>query len=165
MDFLKRLENEVGYTIYSRGKDYYNRGKAGNFKLYGVEEEYYGEGVRNLEGTVKGSNYLNYKTEVIFSSDEVLDFNCSCMYFRENTKPCKHIVAVAMAAYNLVLKKEKAEKVAIDIHLDFLKNPMGEKKNLIFLKITPKIENIRGYIDFKLDIEIVTKDKNYNLSF
>lgn len=164
MDFLKRLENEVGYTIYSRGKDYYNRGKAGNFKLYGVEKEYYGEGVRNLEGTVKGSNYLNYKTEVIFSSDEVLDFNCSCMYFRENTKPCKHIVAVAMAAYNLVLKKEKAEKVAIDIHLDFLKNPMGEKKNLIFLKITPKIENIRGYIDFKLDIEIVTKDKNYKLT-
>ena len=53
MDFFKRLENEVGYTIYSRGKDYYNRGKAGNFKLYGVEEEYYGEGVRNLEGTVK----------------------------------------------------------------------------------------------------------------
>lgn len=128
MDFLKRLENEVGYTIYSRGKDYYNRGRAGNFKLYGVDEEYYGEGVRNLEGTVKGSNYLNYKTEVIFSSDEVLDFNCSCMYFRENTKPCKHIVAVAMAAYNLVLKKEKIEKVAIDIHLDFLKNPMGEKK-------------------------------------
>lgn len=164
MDFLKRLENEVGYTIYSRGKDYYNRGKAGNFKLYGVEKEYYGEGVRNLEGTVKGSNYLNYKTEVIFSSDEVLDFNCSCMYFRENTKPCKHIVAVAMAAYNLVLKKEKAEKIAIDIHLDFLKNPMGEKKNLIFLKITPKIENIRGYIDFKLDIEIVTKDKNYKLT-
>lgn len=164
MDFFKRLENEVGYTIYSRGKDYYNRGKAGNFKLYGVEEEYYGERVRNLEGTVKGSNYLNYKTEVIFSSDEVLDFNCSCMYFRENTKPCKHIVAVAMAAYNLVLKKEKAEKVAIDIHLDFLKNPMGEKKNLIFLKITPKIENIRGYIDFKLDIEIVTKDKNYKLT-
>lgn len=164
MDFLKRLENEVGYTIYSRGKDYYNRGKAGNFKLYGVEKEYYGEEVRNLEGTVKGSNYLNYKTEVIFSSDEVLDFNCSCMYFRENTKPCKHIVAVAMAAYNLVLKKEKAEKVAIDIHLDFLKNPMGEKKNLIFLKITPKIENIRGYIDFKLDIEIVTKDKNYKLT-
>ncbi|MEG0235067.1 SNF2 helicase associated domain-containing protein, partial [Cetobacterium sp.] len=164
MDFLKRLENEVGYTIYSRGKDYYNRGKAGNFKLYGVEEEYYGEGVRNLEGTVKGSNYLNYKTEVIFSKDEVLDFNCSCMYFRENTKPCKHIVAVAMAAYNLVLKKEKAEKVAIDIHLDFLKNPIGEKKNLIFLKITPKIENIRGYIDFKLDIEIVTKDKNYKLT-
>lgn len=164
MDFFKRVENEVGYTIYSRGKDYYNRGKAGNFKLYGVEEKYYGEGVRNLEGTVKGSNYLNYKTEVIFSSDEVLDFNCSCMYFRENTKPCKHIVAVAMAAYNLVLKKEKAEKVAIDIHLDFLKNPMGEKKNLIFLKITPKIENIRGYIDFKLDIEIVTKDKNYKLT-
>lgn len=164
MDFLKRLENEVGYTIYSRGKDYYNRGKVGNFKLYGVEKEYYGEGVRNLEGTVKGSNYLNYKTEVIFSSDEVLDFNCSCMYFRENTKPCKHIVAVAMAAYNLVLKKEKAEKAAIDIHLDFLKNPMGEKKNLIFLKITPKIENIRGYIDFKLDIEIVTKDKNYKLT-
>ncbi|MGL5621003.1 SNF2 helicase associated domain-containing protein, partial [Cetobacterium sp.] len=164
MDFLKRLENEVGYTIYSRGKDYYNRGKAGNFKLYGVEEEYYGEGIRNLEGTVKGSNYLSYKTEVIFSSDEVLDFNCSCMYFRENAKPCKHIVAVAMAAYNLVLKKESIERVKADIHLDFLKNPIGEKKNLIFLKITPKIENIRGYIDFKLDIEIVTKDKNYKLT-
>ncbi|MGL5278050.1 MAG: SNF2-related protein [Cetobacterium sp.] len=164
MDFLKRLENEVGYTIYSRGKDYYNRGRAGNFKLYGVDEEYYGEGVRNLAGLVKGSNYLNYKTEVIFSKDEVLDFNCSCMYFRENVKPCKHIVSVAMAAYNLVLKKESIERTKPDVHLDFLKNPMGEKKNLIFLKITPKIENIRGYIDFKLDIEIVTKEKNYKLT-
>lgn len=164
LDFLKRLEKEAGYTIYNRGQDYYNRGRAGNFKLYGVEEEYYGKGVRNLTGAVMGSDYLNYKTEVIFNSDKVLDYNCNCMYFRESIKPCKHIVAVAIAAYNLVLKKEKLEKIAADIHLDFLKNPMGEKKNPIFLKITPKIENIRGYIDIKLDIEIVTKNKNYKLT-
>lgn len=164
MDFLKRLENEVGYTIYNRGEQYYRSGRILKLDIENVPVEYYGEGVRNLGGIVKGSNYMNYRTDIIFDSEEVIDHNCSCMYYRENIRPCKHIVAVAMAAYNMILKKEKIIEVKVDKHLDFFENLSNNKKNLLFIKVTPKLENIRGFISFDLDFEIVTKDKKYKIN-
>lgn len=164
MDFLKRLENEAGYIIYSRGEQYYRSGRILELDIENVPVEYYGEGVRNLGGTVKGSNYINYRTDVIFDSEEILDYNCSCMYYRENIKPCKHIVTIAMAAYNMILKREKTIEVKVDKHLDFFENLSNNKKNLLFIKVTPKLENIRGFISFDLDFEIVTKDKKYKIN-
>lgn len=164
MDFLKKLLREAGTTIYNRGEAYYRKGNILELDIENVPEEYYGSGVRNLGGTVKGSNYMNYRTDVIFDSDEVLDHNCSCMYYRENVSPCKHIVAIAIAAYNMVLKKEKSLEVKVDAHLDFFQNMNTEKSNLLFMKATPKLENIRGYVSFDFDLEIITKDKKYKIN-
>ena len=165
MEFLKNLLDKVGSIMYKRGEEYYKKGKILKLQIESVEEEYYGEGVRNLTGTIKGSSgYLNYRTDVIFNYKEVVDYNCSCMYFRENMSPCKHIAAVGMAAYNLVLKKEGGSKVLADEHLDFFKNPTSEKTNPIFLKITPEMEIIIGHKILTFDMQIVLKDKKYKLT-
>lgn len=163
MDFLKSLLNEVGPIIYKRGEEYYTGGRILELKLYQADEVYYGDGVRNLVGTIKGSDYSKYKTDVLFNKREIVDSNCSCMYFREHIKPCKHIVAVAMAAYHLVLKKETVSKSNVDMHLDFFKNPISERINPIFLKITPVIEEIVGHKSLDFNMEIVSKDKSYKL--
>ena len=164
MDFLKKLLNEVGRDMYKRGEEYYNKNRILDLKLYQADEMYYGDGVRNLVGTIKGSNYLNYKTDVLFTPDDIVDSNCSCIYFRENMAPCKHIVAVAMAVYNLVLKKEIDSKNTVDAHIDFFKNPITPKINPIFLKVTPMIEDIVGHKNLVFNMDIVSKEKSYKLT-
>ena len=165
MEFLKNLLDKVGSIMYKRGEEYYKKGKILKLQIESVEEEYYGEGVRNLTGTIKGSSgYLNYRTDVIFNYKEVVDYNCSCMYFRENMSPCKHIAAVGMAAYNLVLKKEMGSKSEADTHLEFFKKPTLEKMNPIFLKITPEVEVIIGHKSLTFNMEIISKGKKYKLT-
>lgn len=163
LDFLKKLEQKINWTIYNRGKDYYVNKRISNIKVYEMEDEWFEEGTRSLIGYVRGSGGQKYQTEVLFNENEFLDGHCNCIYYQENVRECKHIVAMAMAAYYLVLKPSEMQKNMIDAHLDFLKNPISEKRNLVFLNITPKIEWLMGHINLIFDMEIIANEKKYKL--
>lgn len=163
MDFLKKLEQEVGWSIYNRGKDYYMSKRLLNMKIYEMENEELEAGTLSLTGNVKGNGYCEYQTEVVFNEHEFITGHCDCAYYQENVKTCKHIVAMAIAAYYLVLKPLDTRKSLLDAQLDFLKNPISEKKNLIFLNITPRIEKIIGYLNLTFDMEVVANNKKYKL--
>ncbi|MDX8337165.1 DEAD/DEAH box helicase [Candidatus Cetobacterium colombiensis] len=162
MDFLKKVESEVDWKLYNRGKDYYMKGRLFGLNLY-EGPEYYEETTFSLEGKVRGSGNQIYNTKILFSEDEIYEEECDCMYYEENWRTCKHIVALSLVAYYSVLKNRVTKENTVDLHLDFLKNVATEKKNPIFLKVTPKIDNLMGILDFSIDMEIVTKEKNYKL--
>ena len=163
MNFLKNLKNFVGITIYNRGKNYFVEGRCENVKFSPLDDTFFFDGAYMFIGEIVGISGL-YITEVKINSEELLDYTCTCQYFMNTLRPCKHIVALSILGFENVISKIEVEKDNTDKFLSLFQNQIELKKNLIFLKIKPEFEVFREHFSLKLNMSIVSKHKSYKLN-
>lgn len=164
MDFLKALKTSAGYIIYNRGVYYYENNEVIDCDIYHESSIFNDKMISSIIGEVQGNNGNSYSVEISYNEDGIVDEFCTCLYFEENHKTCKHIIALALEAHHSILGENPVLNYHIDTYLDFLKKPLPEKNNLLFLNIVPTCKDIFGYPELKFDMEIVSKEKNYKLN-
>lgn len=163
MNFLKNLKELVGTVIYNRGKNYFVEQRCENVKFSTPDDTLFSDGGYMFMGEVAGI-YDLYITEVRMNNEELLDCTCTCQYFMNTLRPCKHVVALSILGFENVISKIEVEKDNTDKFLSLFQNQVELKKNLIFLKINPEFEVFREHFSLKLNMSIVSKYKSYKLN-
>ncbi|MGL4905110.1 MAG: SWIM zinc finger family protein, partial [Cetobacterium sp.] len=98
MDFLKSLERKAGTVIYYRGDSIYRGNKIKNLKVYNSSTDV-DKNIFAFSAEITGSRGENYKTILYTDTKKIIHSICSCPYFTENNKICKHIVALGLKAH------------------------------------------------------------------
>jgi len=159
MNCLKLTERDIGNyigdsRIYHRGRLYFYNGF--------VEDVRFDE-IRNCI-TAKVSGTYDYQVKIFYdSAKEIYAQNCTCQYYQEYARPCKHIAAVlfelnrraeneqlryknSYKAVNAILRKMESENT----------RSAGEKTEQVYLYptlyITGSGRDIRAFLELKTGI-------------
>jgi len=86
---------------FTRGLDYYNKNHVAHIDTEKKYDSTLEEQVNIYTAKVKGSYCSSYDTSITVDDEgDVLDFDCNCPAFLENTGSCKHIVAEMLKIYH-----------------------------------------------------------------
>lgn len=140
------LRREVSSQIYSRGLEYYNRGRV---KKWGAEE--YENGMVAVTGKVEGTEL--YETTLEFNSQKgkLISLECDCPYEYN----CKHAVALALAFANSLNKPDYvANASAIEI------KPNSAEQNDTETRLRATLREL-GLSDRNMPQSLITQLLNY----
>ena len=119
---LELLKEITGTTIFKRGRAYYNSGKV---EIIDMDEN-------SISSVVYGT--VDYYVNVNQKKDQIL-VNCTCPYFSDSPRICKHIVATLLE-YERIRKSQKPKTNATWKELLSLENNAQEepaKMRLVFM--------------------------------
>ncbi len=141
-DEINKLLSITKSEISYRGKKYFERSKVKAISFdYNLDTDY--EAISNVEGT-----YIY--TVKIKKNNRNITFNCDCPYSKQQSDPCKHVVATL---FNMYINSDeyfklcnKSEKIDINKLLDteYKKSKDGEKfeANIIKNNLIEYYENL-----------------------
>ncbi|MGL5796963.1 MAG: SWIM zinc finger family protein, partial [Cetobacterium sp.] len=189
MDFLKSLERKAGTVIYYRGDSIYRSNKIKNLKVYNSSTDV-DKNIFAFSAEITGSRGENYKTILYTDTKKIIHSICSCPYFTENNKICKHIVALGLKAhYGMIegdikppepIKIFEVEKNVVEKKNKIIEVQDNSKLLKIFERYEIKLQNIiklnatlqmkysdihrKKPIGLSLNLEVESKDKKYKLN-
>jgi SNF2 family DNA or RNA helicase len=106
------LRIAANYFTYTRGVDYYNRGRVQYYKVNRNHRE------EQIDATVVGSKV--YEVEVIIDEDSIKSYRCECDAYFSFTGACKHIVATlithSLMSNHATVKQRVKEVTTTDPH-------------------------------------------------
>lgn len=189
MDFLKSLERKAGTVIYYRGDSIYRSNKIKNLEVYNSSTDV-DKNIFAFSAEITGSRGENYKTILYTDTKKVIHSICSCPYFTENNKICKHIVALGLKAHYGMseggikppepIKIFEVEKNVVEKKKEIIELQDNSKVLKIFERYEIKLQNIinlnatlqmkysdihrKKPIGLTLNLEVESKDKKYKLN-
>lgn len=103
---------------FAKGLDYYNKNQVSHINYKNKYDSTLEEQVNIYSTKVKGHYSSSYDISVIVDDDgNIVDFECDCPAFLENSGGCKHIVATMLKLYH----KHDSRQVTFVSNLDLLK--------------------------------------------
>lgn len=158
MNYLKLTDKDIkdyidNISVYHRGRMYF-------FNRY-VEDINLDEGGMSITARVRGSRLYNVEI-YINSYQEIIGQSCSCAYFKEWGKPCKHIAAALFETSLMVeskITKYRNSHKAVNAIFRKLENtgiagiPQGKKERLYLtpaLTINKDDNKVHAYLELKV---------------
>jgi len=135
-------------TTFTRGLDYYNNNHVAHIGYKRNYDSTLKEYVNVYTTKVKGYYHSSYDTVITIDDEgDVLDFDCNCQAFSENTGGCKHIVSTLLKLFH----KYDSRQVTFISNLDLFKQSRAQSavrnfqlEDLISIfetKITESVKN------------------------
>ena len=97
---FRKIKNE---KVLDKGRDCYDNGQLFDYQIEKTKNMF------EMEGRVNGIGEV-YTPKIKFTRNELIDFNCNCVYFGLNKSICKHVVALAFEGNNFLEELEDSEE-------------------------------------------------------
>ncbi|NLY18097.1 MAG: DEAD/DEAH box helicase [Clostridiaceae bacterium] len=158
MNYLKLTDKEI--RDYVNDINIYHRGRMYFFNKF-VEDIHFDTSGKRITAKVKGSRYYNVEL-FINSYQNIVSESCSCPYFREWGKPCKHVAATLFETRLMVenkFSKYRNSHKAVNAIFKKLDNMSisgvsRNKKEQLYLTPTLTInhdgKNLHAYLELKV---------------
>lgn len=103
---------------FAKGLDYYNKNQVSHINYKRKYDPTLEEQISIYSTKVKGHYYSSYDISIMIDSNgDIVDFQCNCPAFLENSGGCKHIIATMLKLYH----KHDSRQISFVTNLDLLR--------------------------------------------
>jgi SNF2 family DNA or RNA helicase len=149
---FRKIKNE---KVLDKGRDCYDNGQLFDYQIEKTKNMF------EMEGRVNGIGEV-YTPKIKFTRNELIDFNCNCVYFGLNKSICKHVVALAFEGNNFLEELEDSEERKI---IEYFKKKEIEKNRIILeVDLCMANKNETNKSNLNMDISFLVDKKKYKLN-
>ncbi len=123
MEKIKFNMNDIrsyatNHKTFTKGLDYYNKNQVSHINYKKKYDPMLERHISIYSSKVKGQYYSSYDISIMVDNDgDIVDFECNCSAFLENSGGCKHIIATMLKLYH----KYDSRQISFVTNLDLLK--------------------------------------------